>query len=972
MNRILTWLVFLIFLLAPLMGRATDPLFHRQWALENTGQQILLETGELTRTAVEGVPGEDIDWMNELEIEEYAKKNQLQVAEGPVIVAVIDSGLDIDHPELAGRVWFNHKLCDSLSTEERQNQPCRGWNFLDGTADLTDDIGHGTHVAGLIAANGDGRGIIGAAPRSVQIMPLKVLNKDVNGFTYKNKLITNIIADAISFAVQNGAHVINLSLGWPELIHVPRIIFAIQRAQELGVLVVAATGNNNKDIPTYPCIMEGVLCVGASDNRGELTEFSNFSGKVDLVAPGEDIVSLYPRQLESRTLRIQGLETKRGSSQAAPYVAATAAVLKYLYPQSTVAELKARLLLSSQTRVQGSKRIKYGRLSMRGAVELSPQYFIEPDYKNILEITVTPTNQFELALPLQNYLGALQDIQIEVQLSHEQIKLEQTQFVLEHLDEGERHIIQLKGTLELPSLDTDHLLKVSIQAGEITHTSQTRVVFSRYVDLEQTQKVTLPPLHPNMISVFNGPQKISRMRRILRPQGGEKLQLDWFFQGPQSGESTVQILSLFENSSNGTMLRLGERVNQVLGVFMVDINQDGEDNIVVYSIDEQRQNLLLHLFSLEGDLVTSLPHRWIFPITAFEGLPLTARGEDFVWLKHQHPSYGDLLVPAFKRRWTLPEEDNTRDLLARLPDGEQERLYALIPEENEQQEFVLKIRSLESYTFQRSLEELARLRELETILLSRPFDQTLSERANGQFRTLLLIGREARKRAYWLVWNSTSDWELSPIAIGVHSLDGNLMHRLLELQSGEASGRLGAMALISREHARLLSLDPRQGEMSRIEIKNPSYGDPFFAFLGGVQLGDGEVVHFLESRHSMQVHSSQHGTMTLPINRESSFPGMNFSEMFALLFIEREQGGVLPGLSVNATQVIGDRLYTMVYHDGQFTRPIDLSFTLPKNCLPLGATRIQSQSRLSLLCKDESRPLMGQMFVVHLPLKTAL
>ena len=143
-----------------------------------------------------------------------------------VVVAVIDSGLDVNHPDLEGRVWQN-PICEELSEEERSKKPCQGRNFLakseEKIGDVSDDTGHGTHVSGIIAANMNGTGAVGVTKKNVKIMPLKVLSKETTNFVYNNRLITDIVADAMAFAVQNKADVINLSMGWPKLIETPRM-----------------------------------------------------------------------------------------------------------------------------------------------------------------------------------------------------------------------------------------------------------------------------------------------------------------------------------------------------------------------------------------------------------------------------------------------------------------------------------------------------------------------------------------------------------------------------------------------------------------------------------------------------------------------------------------------------------------------------------------------------------------------------
>ncbi|MGZ3806477.1 MAG: S8 family peptidase, partial [Bacteriovorax sp.] len=270
-----------------------DPLYSKQWALKNNGQVILKNISDLERVRNPGIPGNDINWVD---------TSAIATSKKDLIVAVLDSGVDIDHPDLKDRIWYNDKLC--TNAPNAKNLPCNGFNFLDGNNNLSDDVGHGTHVAGVIAANRNNIGIAGAADPRIKIMPVKVLNSQVSGFVYNGKLITDVIADAMVFAIKNGAEVINLSLGWPKLIDTPKIRQAFQMAEDQNVMVIAASGNNTKDLPTFPCAYENVVCVGAIDNRGELADFSNYGSKVDLVAPGEYIVSTIPRNLESRVLRI--------------------------------------------------------------------------------------------------------------------------------------------------------------------------------------------------------------------------------------------------------------------------------------------------------------------------------------------------------------------------------------------------------------------------------------------------------------------------------------------------------------------------------------------------------------------------------------------------------------------------------------------------------------------------------------------
>jgi cell wall-associated protease len=946
-------------------------LFPRQWALNNNGQSLYRETGELTRERVIGINGEDINWMRPLEVMEFAQAQNLTLHQGPVVVAVIDTGLDLDHPAFKDRLWFNEALCGELSVDERASQPCHGWNFLDGNADLSDDNGHGTHIAGLIAANETTSSTRGATPEGVVIMPLRAIGDGIQGFTYKNRLITDIIADAISFAVQNGAHIINLSLGWPEIIHIPKIDFALKRAQELGILVVAATGNNNKDIPTYPCSYSGVVCVGAHDHQGAVAEFSNFSGKVDLVAPGEDIVSTHPRNLESRLLRTQGYELKRGSSQAAPYVVAAAATLKLLYPEITVGELRARLYSSARP-VHG-KPVKFGALDMRKAITHKPELFVRPDFKSVLEVKINAQGRFSIDLPIRNELkDAARDLEVFVSIPSQAVELETTHFTIDRIPGEGQRLLRLQGSISDFTADTDTFLKVSIQAPEFEQSTQTNLIFTQVIDLDHPSIITqaLSGVHPDQVSFFNGPQKVSRVRRMLLADRTQNAHA-WFYQNPTlqtPNQTVVSVVHVTKDSSALIELKLGERVQQVLGLFNIDINFDGDNNYIVYSMDSNRQNLILHLFTSAGELVSSLPARWTFPISAFEGLPLRPAGEDFSWLKVKTDSWGELLVPSFRRRWVIPEEDNIPDLLDRINPVSQDRLFYLLPIKNDDDEVELTIRTLEGYDFFTKLDSKIHRRFNEQVSLSRPFEQSSLERRRGEVTALLQIGRESTLRNYKITFKGPNDFALLPFYSGVHQLQGNLIQRILDPATQGPSNALGLMALVSREHARLVSFDPEGQLQERHFIQNPTWADPFFMFLGGAKTAEGEVL-FLESRYHLMAYHPDHGVSKLPVNRDSSFPGSNFSEMFALQFVETSSGELTPALSVNATQVYGERLYVMAFLEGKLQRPIELSFALPTNCLALNGERSPDGSTIALLCRDRSAPLLEQMSIKLIPLR---
>ncbi|GAB2617336.1 hypothetical protein Aab01nite_30590 [Paractinoplanes abujensis] len=211
-----------------------------------------------------------------------------------VTVAVIDSGVDAAHPDLAGHVL-------------------PGADFITGTEGVsTDPYGHGTHVAGTIAAlTGNGEGIAGMAP-DASILPVRVLGPNGTGYM-------SDVANGIAYAADHGADVINLSVSATD--QVGAVTNAVAYARGKGVVVVAAAGNMRRSgsPAAYPAADPGVIAVAATAADDSVAVYSNRGDYVDVAAPGSDITSTYPGYRYGRM---------NGTSMASPHVAALAALLK--------------------------------------------------------------------------------------------------------------------------------------------------------------------------------------------------------------------------------------------------------------------------------------------------------------------------------------------------------------------------------------------------------------------------------------------------------------------------------------------------------------------------------------------------------------------------------------------------------------------------------------------------------------------
>ncbi|MFF0345056.1 S8 family serine peptidase [Kribbella sp. NPDC004875] len=232
---------------------------------------------------------------------------------GDQVIAVVDTGVDAGHPDLAGHL-------------------VAGYNVLAPATAPNDDNGHGTMTLGIIAASANnGAGVAGVG-WSAKAMPVKVL--DANGEGYDAD-----VANGITWAADHGATVINLSLGGPgddQVLH-----DAVKYAVAKGAVVVVAAGNDGSDAVQYPASYPEAIAVAATDATGRLTDFSSFGDWVDIAAPGWDIVSTGARSLTEPGYDPYWLCT--GTSCSAPIVAGVAALVKNKWPTLTPAQVAARI-----------------------------------------------------------------------------------------------------------------------------------------------------------------------------------------------------------------------------------------------------------------------------------------------------------------------------------------------------------------------------------------------------------------------------------------------------------------------------------------------------------------------------------------------------------------------------------------------------------------------------------------------------
>lgn len=271
---------------------------------------------------------------------ESLKGWEIQKGKPDLVVAVVDTGVDLNHPDL------------------KDNMLPKGYDFVDDDEVAMDEQGHGTHCAGISAGVAHNKiGIAGYAP-GAKIMPVRVLDRRGSG-TWAD------VASGIAWAADNGAHVINLSLGGSSDSKV--VGDAVKHALDKDVVVVAAMGNDGNNTKSYPAAYPGVVAVGATNSQDRIAGFSQYGEWTSVSAPG---VSILSTMMQSR----RPYSKLSGTSMASPAVAGLAALVRSQFPDLSQAEVKAHIEHTAEDLGDAGYDIHYGhgRINVFKALSTPP------------------------------------------------------------------------------------------------------------------------------------------------------------------------------------------------------------------------------------------------------------------------------------------------------------------------------------------------------------------------------------------------------------------------------------------------------------------------------------------------------------------------------------------------------------------------------------------------------------------------
>lgn len=963
-----------------------DEYFGYQWGLLNGGQSYTPKTGELLfDMPLFSNPLIQIGWKN----------FDLQMKRD-VIVAVMDSGMYTTN-------GGHSELKDALLP---------GKNFVEVTSKNYDDkIGHGTHIAGIMAAKiNNNEGITGLSNK-IKILPLKVYGEressaapaksdtkppetpeeSKNSFTNK---ITPRLIQAIDYAISQKVDVIQLSLGWPRLEENSEIRAAFKKADDAGIIVVAASGNDGHNAQIYPCAYPEVLCVGAIALDGRLADFSNRGSHVDFLAPGLGILSTIPPTIESNFFGPRGYDIKNGTSQAAPFVSAAAAILRGVYPQETSEQIKNRLRLGASPI---SKEVTFGLINIERSLGLQSTD-IAMAYTKSLEDALVDIHSLEFSFPLTVFSNLTKPTQVSVKSLSANIQITSVQKISSQKNETQ-YLVKGKAA----SLEADNDFKYEIQVNE------------RVQNANLLLKVSLADLSPSSMEIKTmEPVKNIGFLPVTSLLPSARSQFWSFKTNKENGTMSLYLWKhdgdrLIEKS---TVVPDAETPLQAFNLLTDDFDFDGrEDYLLVTTKNFNSKTEPYSAAYIYLDENFNISRRFEIDVEKLAPFYLSIKTMPLVKIKLPDGSF--LKTPLFTNKGAAPKMDSmkrfdsdqeralalkkpvsTEDFIAArgLPvteinpiiqrvfyyepatKGQSQKMilrtltghiseaaiYRLIFEQtvkkifqsharistlvskkelkaaldSDQLPFLISQKSLSSFFSPDESEKVFNTGVQKDLRYIGMFPQTNEEASLGHFSMLISLGRGINVQYYQLSFTDlTSRFEnvqITELMIPSIDLNRNSMDDATSLQGGKINSEVSLKAIYTFNSARSLIL--RNGKVGGFKIEMSDPKEAIVSILKTFTKG-ADMINFVETNKFMRVQGQWNGKQVdekARIYRSSFLPGKEFSQLFEPVIISTEQ---LPGVSIDSSDIFSNSL--VIYgldEDGKMRSSIEKSIDIPKNC----------------------------------------
>jgi cell wall-associated protease len=922
-----------------------DELFPYLWGLHNQGQTLLQEKDDIHNVPLLGKPGSDVGWG------EFIKKMPLK---RPVI-AVLDSGVDLDHPELQGNLWKNEKECgQDLSKDNDGNNlkgDCHGWNFTQAidsemAKDLTDTDGHGTHIAGIIAALSNNFGIVGVLPEAL-IMPIKVMGESNSASSMPS---SESFARGIIYAVDNGADVINMSLGWPKSLETKALRDAVSYALSRGVPIVAAAGNNNSSAPLYPCAYDGVICVGALTIDGSIASFSNFGGHVDVLAPGESILGLHPYLFVPDYFPIIGFEIRSGTSQATPYAAALIGALKAFEPSISIDDIFARLY--SLPQLQNDKKNILGGVLHWGHFQESIKHpVIRPVFKKLRQLIVKGSPlEGKLPVMIRNFGSESGPVEVSVESLSSGVliplesrslngmkkgEFKEFEFPLKVLNQNGESTLSYRVKIQSQEGIKSFIQEVPIMRdikGEESYRRSDFIFKNKPLSLGIMKEGTLTPLISTIKSYGASRSHEFYSRKILKEEKRIEITV---FQENAGKFVEVENMIVIENGL------------KLVNFLRADLNHDLIDDYLVQSLVE-RDNKKFFIYSFYDKNLNSLWPEFQHVMLDLHFDFFVENLNDIYLLDFDHPQLGKIKVPSYFTRGAIPKADQILTSWDRPDLSKKMLLYYLVPTDNT---FILKV--LNTKVFEEKVKTELHLKWYETVEAEQILPVSVDDIKLGRVRLLISVGFGMKRQIY--IFSFHTNLHLRGPQISQLVLQSNEVDQLYSITSEGLIG-IGEIFfnIYDRSRAKIIATQV-DSQTSEYIFKSE---DPFDVIAGHIASFDllENRLSIIQTREELvtTIYGKMNKTTYRPKLRYSFLSQKLLSEMYFPVTYGRD-GVQRPALYVDGTSVNGNRVSLLEEQFGELVSSIKNSLLVPQGCRALNPVFSSNREtyKFVFLCFEE-------------------
>lgn len=927
----------------------SDELFPFQWGLLNQGQTYYKEKDDIHNLPFTGTPGNDVQW---------EKLFKTTSKERPV-VAVLDSGLDMNHPDIKENLWSNENECGKDPKVDNDNNQlagdCHGWNFTeaidsDQAKNPNDIDGHGTHVAGIIAAAQNGEGIVGVAPRAL-IMPIKVM-KDTE--SKSDVASSDAFARGILYAVSKKVQVINMSLGWPRSLETKYLRDAINIAIDAGIIIVAAAGNNNSVEPLFPCAYEGVVCVAASTLDGTFAGFSNYGSHVDTIAPGEGILSLNPTMYEPEFFPISGYDIKSGTSQASPMVAGLIANAIAQEKGITSNEILARLYLGTKNSDK-DKYVMGGNATWDSISTKVAESVIRPVLKRVRQITIrAQVMDAKVIVPVKNYGTLSGPVEVKVESLSAGITLADGVKTFESIPMGSTEDVTVAVTGIDLNREANITLKVTITENGESQSYSNEIPVVRDIRGETGFK-KLPFVFLDKPLPVGGVRNGLVAATISTVESFNQTGAHDFFMKrlikskieDESGRLEITIFNRFNNKFvQAPNLVLLENVVSLVNLIRVDLNTDGKEDYFVQTLNlkDGKKYLDYHFYNSE------MKPLWDkFPGAKLD-LDLSVDSfADVTFINFTHSTLGKILVPAYFSNGQLPKIDQPKNTFQRFDSGKKKRLYYLEPLTDS-----FRVRTLTTNIWEENLKTELKAKWFATVENENILPASETDKKNGQIRVILSVGLGTKRDIFIATFDGKSAQKsarLPQLVLQTEEIDPvyAVTSNGLETQ-GEVY-----FNIYDRTRAKLVTTKDSQQD-----------GQYVYEHDAETDLVAGHLMTFAKDTKKFSVIQTREELIGLTkVGSDvtiSKRPKLRYSFLSQKLLAElyspvtyKRSSDLRPALYVDSTSITLSRIYLFEEQNGKLVSSIRNSLTVPSTCKAMNPqfSKVSGTHEFLFLCLED-------------------